>query len=58
MTGDEVYNYYEEQEYVEYVLPIMSTVIDVNGNSQTKILGAMYTRYSTTAFKEFLLHNT
>ena len=53
MTGDEVYNYYEEQEYVEYVLPIMSTVTDVNGNSQTKILGAMYTRYSTTAFKEF-----
>lgn len=31
----------------------MSTVTDVNGNSQTKILGAMYTRYSTTAFKEF-----
>ena len=53
MAGDEVYNYYEEQEYVEYVLPIMSTVTDVNGNSQTKILGAMYTRYSTTAFKEF-----
>ena len=53
MTGDEVYNYYEEQEYVEYVRPIMSTVTDVNGNSQTKILGAMYTRYSTTAFKEF-----
>ena len=53
MTGDEVYNYYEEQEYVEYVLPIMSTTTDVNGNSQTKILGAMYTRYSTTAFKEF-----
>lgn len=53
MTGDEVYNYYEEQEYVEYVLPIISTATDVNGNSQTKILGAMYTRYSTTAFKEF-----
>lgn len=53
MTGDEVYNYYDEQEYVEYVLPIISTATDVNGNSQTKILGAMYTRYSTTAFKEF-----
>lgn len=53
MTGDEVYNYYEEQEYVEYVLPIISTATDVNGNSQTKILGVMYTRYSTTAFKEF-----
>lgn len=53
LAGEDMENYYEEQQYVEYISPIVSAVTDIEGNTTSKIKGAMYTKYSTATFDEF-----